>query len=140
MNLICSVDGCGHLAERTGLCATHGREARKTATPKKAKKATKISKTADPERNKIYLAIRALFLAACHECEACAFVAGGYPHMAVEVHHKKGREGDLLFDVRFFMPVCREHHNFIHDNPEYAKQRGWIHSRLTKIISPNDKD
>lgn len=129
MNLICSIPNCGYLAEKNGICPRHNREARKASAPKEKPKRQRISKTADPEREKIYLAIRALFLAACRECEACAYSAGGYPHLAVDIHHKKGRTGDLLFDVRFFMPVCREHHKFIHDNPDYAYERGWSLSR-----------
>jgi hypothetical protein len=32
-----------------------------------------------------------------------------------DIHHKKGRTGDLLTDVRYFMAVCRPCHTAIHD-------------------------
>ena len=48
------------------------------------------------------------------------------PVIATEVHHMAHREGKLLLDARFFLPVCKSHHRFIHDNPEWAKQNGYL--------------
>lgn len=51
---------------------------------------------------------------------------------SVEVHHKKGREGILLLAVEFWMAVSREGHNQIHDNPEWAYEKGYMLSRLAR--------
>jgi hypothetical protein len=45
---------------------------------------------------------------------------------ASDVHHKLGREGLLLFDVRHWLPVCRPCHDWIHAHPEEAKRLGLL--------------
>ena len=46
-----------------------------------------------------------------------------------QIHHKKGRLGDLLIDTRFFMAVSNFCHRRIEDNPSLAYARGWSLSR-----------
>jgi len=42
---------------------------------------------------------------------------------STETHHKRGRAGSLLFDVRFFIPTCFDcGRNWIHQNPEKARE------------------
>lgn len=43
-----------------------------------------------------------------------------------EVHHKRGRRGDLLCDERFWMPVSKQGHRWIHEHPAEARRRGWL--------------
>jgi len=50
---------------------------------------------------------------------------------ATEIHHKMGRTGDLLTDTRYFLGVCRPHHNYIESNPAEAKEHGYS---LTRTI------
>lgn len=45
---------------------------------------------------------------------------------ATEIHHKKGREGDMLLDVEFWMAVSRQGHNFVHANQTRARSYGWL--------------
>jgi 2,3-bisphosphoglycerate-independent phosphoglycerate mutase len=40
--------------------------------------------------------------------------------LTVDVHHKKGRIGELLTDTRYFLAVCRECHNHIETHPKFA--------------------
>ena len=47
-------------------------------------------------------------------------------HLTTEVHHKAGRKGKLLNYVPFWLAVSRKGHNWIHDNPEEAYQRGFL--------------
>lgn len=47
-----------------------------------------------------------------------------------EVHHKKGRIGELLTDVRYFLAVCNPHHRYIENHPIEAKAHGYSLSRL----------
>lgn len=48
---------------------------------------------------------------------------------ASEIHHKAGREGDLLTDTSEFMSVHPPCHRWIHANPAAARKRGWLKSR-----------
>jgi hypothetical protein len=66
----------------------------------------------------------------------CAY--HGKPCLPTDIHHAKGRIGfaddqeiPLLIDVRYFVPLCREAHKFIEENPKYAKENGYSESRLT---------
>jgi hypothetical protein len=124
MNLICSVENCGHLAERTGLCATHSREARKSSAPKTKARKTRIAKQSEEgkERMAVYNAINRMFLIMNLECGVC----GGNSE---EVHHKKGRDGILLFDIRFWLPVCRRCHERITIESKWAYNEGLSLSR-----------
>ena len=49
-----------------------------------------------------------------------------------EVHHKKGRIGALLTDVRYFLAVSHDGHKKIENNPKWAKEMGYSLSRLAK--------
>lgn len=49
-------------------------------------------------------------------------------NVAIEVHHKRGRAGALLFDERFFLPICRSCHILIDWDRGRAKREGWIES------------
>jgi len=53
-------------------------------------------------------------------------------NLATEIHHKKGRIGKLLTDIRYFLAVCRECHNKIELNPILAKENGYSLNRLDK--------
>ena len=57
------------------------------------------------------------------QCEVCRSRA------AIEIHHRMGREGDLLFDARYYLGLCPECHQRIHANPEDAYRRGWMLKR-----------
>ena len=73
-------------------------------------------------RMEVYHAIRDLYLkpnGAVRVCSRCGRAAS-------DVHHKAGREGLLLFDVRHWMAVCRPCHTWIHAHPKEAAQRGWL--------------
>ena len=46
---------------------------------------------------------------------------------ATDVHHMKSRRGNLLFDTKWWMALCRPcHSNRVHGNVENAKKMGWI--------------
>lgn len=69
-----------------------------------------------------------------HWCAVCirAFTLGEITleeiQPSIEVHHRRGRAGNLLFDIRFFTGVCRCCHNLINDDRGWAKKEGWIES------------
>jgi len=47
-----------------------------------------------------------------------------------DIHHVKGRVGPLLCDVNYFLNVCRTCHTKIEENPEWAKEMGYVMNRL----------
>lgn len=44
---------------------------------------------------------------------------------AKDIHHKMGR-GKYTADPKYFMAVCRTHHDWIEDNKKAARKRGYI--------------
>lgn len=129
MNLICSIPNCGYLAEKNGICSRHNREARKASAPKEKPKRQRIAKQSDEgkERQLTYLAIRTLYLAQFPNCAVCE--DDGKEVKATDIHHRKGRLSDLLYDPRFFIGVCRNCHQWIEENPVDAIEAGWSLSR-----------
>lgn len=51
--------------------------------------------------------------------------------MLDQVHHRKGRDGDLVDDVDLLLGVCWACHNYIHNNPANSYERGWMIRRNT---------
>lgn len=60
-----------------------------------------------------------------------------------DIHHKKGRIGfadqwardnniSLTLDTRFWVALSRKGHDYVEDNPEWAKENGYSLSRLAK--------
>lgn len=48
---------------------------------------------------------------------------------STEIHHRKGRIGEMLNNTKYWMAVCREAHAEIHNNPKEAYSKGFL---LTK--------
>lgn len=85
------------------------------------KKGAKIKPVSDKRaiENKAYSTLRKVFL----EGKMCAV----FPHLkATDVHHKRYRNGKRLNDVRFWLAVSREGHNYIDANPIEAKEKEWL--------------
>jgi hypothetical protein len=78
--------------------------------------------------NRQYTAARKAFLS-MPENKRCAV----FPERpATEVHHKMGRRGyadekeiPLIIDVRYFLAVSRQGHEYIERHPETSYERGW---------------
>lgn len=87
---------------------------------------TKIRKLS-PKRakqNREYRQKAALYLSVHPVCEACK------QNEATQIHHKKGRIGELLTDMKYFLAVCESCHRFIELHPVQAKKYGFSLSRL----------
>jgi len=74
------------------------------------------------QRAGVYVAIADLWKRQNPQCVRCH-------KSADDVHHKRGRDGLLLFDVRNFVSVCRGCHEWIGANPEAAARSGWLEKR-----------
>lgn len=73
------------------------------------------------ERNEIYFPLRDQYFL---EHPVCEFP--GCNSTELTLHHKKGRLGDLLFDVKYFMSVCLPHHTYIENNILESLEKGWM--------------
>ena len=43
-----------------------------------------------------------------------------------EVHHTRGRAGTLLREKKYWMPVSKQGHQWIHENMDAARKLGWL--------------
>lgn len=93
--------------------------------PTKLKRDFKIKPISQKQvaRVKKYSELRFIYLKDHPLCEV-----EGCSHKASEIHHKGGRVGNALY--KDFLAVCQEHHRFIEENPEWAKENGYSISRL----------
>lgn len=76
------------------------------------------------EDDKVYMKLRKQFLLANPKCHIFS------EQDATDVHHTRGRAGDYLLDVDTWIAVSRAAHNEIHDNPAWAKERGYMKDRV----------
>jgi hypothetical protein len=84
----------------------------------KPKQINKVSnKRKDQE--KVYKKAREEYLTNNARCERCN-------NPATEIHHKNGRNGKRLYDNRFFMSICRDCHQYVHNNPKESREKGWL--------------
>lgn len=73
-----------------------------------------------------YIKIRETFMKEHPMCE-CG-MGCGLP--STDVHHMKGKIGDLLFDTRFFKALNRICHTWVETHPKEAKELGLSENRL----------
>lgn len=59
-------------------------------------------------------------------CEARTPDCDGALH---QVHHRKGRDGELIDELDLLIGVCVSCHRYIHGNPTISYQRGWMVKR-----------
>lgn len=59
-------------------------------------------------------------------CMACYLIFERAPKPTRDVHHSRGRLGPLLLDETFWIPVCGECHDYIHNNIAVARALGLI--------------
>lgn len=79
------------------------------------------------EANKIYKVEKEKYMKEHPMCEAGIICK--HKTESQDIHHKKGRNGDLLTDINFFLAVCRKDHEWIENNPIEAKKLGFSLSR-----------
>lgn len=103
-----------------------------STTTKKRKPIKKVSdKMAINLRE--YKKVRVEFLKTYPLCKANL---QGCTRLSTQVHHKKGRVGDLLTDTTHFLSVCHNCHHWIELHPVEAKEKGFSLQRhsLPQVI------
>lgn len=108
----CNCDKCKKLPKKT--------------TVKKQYSIPKVSEKRKIDNLK-YSAQRIIFLGK-KENKICPIT--GWP--TTDIHHKKGRVGDLFLDEKYWVALSREGHQYVEDNPEWAKENGFSLDRLSK--------
>lgn len=76
------------------------------------------------EQNADYSFVRRIFLEIHPVCEVHNCLC-----KSEDVHHKKGRLGELLTNITHFLAVCRTCHKYIEEHPDWAKERGYSELR-----------
>jgi hypothetical protein len=128
----CLIPECNNLAERNGYCASHNREQRRAETEAlKPKKKYVIPKTSPKMKEdlKTYTILRKVFLESKPNCEA--HIKDICLVKADQIHHKIGR-GENLLNVKTWLAVCFDCHQWITLNPEEAIKLGFSEGRLSK--------
>lgn len=125
---------CGKRSENrtTGLCASCSRAERKAEIEAlKPKKKYVIPKTSPKMKEdlKTYTILRKVFLESKPNCEAN--IKDICLDKADQIHHKIGR-GENLLNVKTWLSVCFDCHQWITLNPEQAIKLGFSESRLSK--------
>lgn len=76
------------------------------------------------EEMKLYRKEKEIWLKENKCCARCGdHVAIG---AEIDLHHVRGRVGKLLRAQHFWMPLCRYCHNWVHDNPKEAREKGFL--------------
>lgn len=86
-----------------------------------------------PKRSKQesqYGKLRKEFLSKYPMCQA--HLPNTCTQIATDVHHMKGRIGNLLLNQTYWLALCRGCHNWIENHPEAAKELGFSLSRIQK--------
>ena len=74
-------------------------------------------------QEKEYSKIRKEYLEEHPYCEAK--VPGVCTLGATEIHHKKGRIGELLTNKEFFLAICNSCHLWVESHPIESRRRGF---------------
>ncbi len=133
----CNHTGCNNRVFSKGLCTGHWVRAHAKPLQRMAIKnngSGRINPVSEKQRlrhtqylqqNKAYLKVNKLCKAELNGCKV----------HSTEVHHMRGRIGQLLLDENYWLPVCSNCHRLIEDNPEMARERGLSMSRHKKTDS-----
>lgn len=89
--------------------------------PRPKKKRKRIAPISESKKLdlKLYKQAREEYLNENKVCERCN------NSTRLEVHHRRGRIGSLLYNPKYFMACCGECHRHIENNPLEALKMGW---------------
>lgn len=121
---------CNNPIWARGRCKYHDYFHNKN-NPKVAKKyapAEKLSGKRKEDEAK-YQKLRVEYLNRFPHCEPHLT---GCTQFSTTIHHKAGRTGPLIYDVKHFLACCMSCHSRIENNPDMAKEMGFSVSRLAK--------
>ncbi len=97
----------------------------------KKKKPIRARSVKRAKEEKKYLELNRKYLEKHPICQVCIDIDNPIKNRSDQVHHKGGRIGKLLTYVPFFLAVCKDHHEDIHNNFEWALEKKYIILRST---------
>ena len=122
----CEQEGCSNniWSRKTMRCKNHqvakDYSSRNNSKIKRAVKRIKQVSSKRQQQNQSYLVMRKIFLDTNPNCVLYK------DKPSTEIHHSAGRRGDMLLDTRYWFALCREAHMYIHANPEWAEDNGFL--------------
>jgi len=117
----CKKEGCNNPRFGKGYCRYHQylREDKKSSAPKKRSYIKPVSDNR-AEELAIYRPRRDKYMLDNPKCEC------GCGRDSEDLHHKNGRRGKMVYNIKYFMAVARVCHTKIHENPEWAREKGYL--------------
>lgn len=94
---------------------------------KKKPVAIKLKSSKQNARDRKYKVIRDKWIVEHSICEM--MITSECQYNATDVHHSKGKIGNLYFDTKWFKAGCRICHNYVETHVEEAIQKGLTFSR-----------
>lgn len=93
------------------------------AKPKAAKRKEPVKKVSMKRKRdaSVYTRRKAAFFKAN---PVCCFPGCKKP--TSDLHHSRGRAGSLFLDERFWKALCRDHHNWVGENMDAAREMGLL--------------
>lgn len=81
-----------------------------------------IARVSERQKKRLreYTKVKRRYLREHPLCEMCSV------RKADSLHHCRGRAGSLLSDARYFKALCEPCHDWIHANPQKARQAGLL--------------
>lgn len=105
----------------TTLPSYAGKVAKPGQKPKRVRKRKKMTSLLDQ-----YAKRRPIWLRLKGRCDRC-FARD--TQRRLQVHHIRGRLGQLLVDERFWACLCNKCHQWVHANPDAARKAGLLAER-----------
>lgn len=94
--------------------------------PENAGQGVKSRSGGEKARMAVYLAIKEIWLRNPLNLTCRIRATSECSNNCSEIHHSRGRGGILLFDVRYWLPVCNSCHSYLHAYPAEARAKGWL--------------
>ena len=116
MPKLCDAESCYNPRWGKGYCKYH----QHLRTDKKPKAIRPIA-IAREEDYKIYRPRRDKYM---REHPNCEVKECNKPSQ--DLHHVNGRTNDRLYDVKYFMAICRKHHTKIDEDTVWAREEGYL--------------
>lgn len=77
-------------------------------------------------------------------CEFRVYAGVGHrvpcDRLAIDAHHVMRRSHQVDHDVENLRVLCKEHHQYIHANVEWAKENGWIKVDWPQLLPRSSSD
>lgn len=83
---------------------------------------------------KLYAQARKEYLSAHPQCEFPGCARSLLRGDLIDLHHKAGRNGPLLYCQEYFAALCRPHHNYVEEHLSWSRAQGWILDLTTEQV------